>query len=339
MLTKKSSEPQSIALVLLCLMIAFLAACASAPTPTPTIPPGPTVAPMASTTQTLELVWNIHGDPNPLVVPIGIAVDSDGYVYVVDSGNERVQKFDRNGKFVTMWGFKGNGDGQFSFDGGGVIGIDTENNLYVGDNGNYRVQKFDRNGKFLTKWGSPGSGEGQFGFITSLKIDRQNHVYVLDTDYHHVEVFDGSGKFLNRWGKKGYVDGTFYYESSLAIDSHGQIWIAGATSFPPSPLQVFDSNGKWLKGYNPGLVGNSVTQFYEIIFDQQDNIYVSDQNNRRIVKFDSHGNWLGAWGGYGNQDGHFDKMEGIYVDKDGFIYVADRKNNNVQKFRQASPQR
>jgi tripartite motif-containing protein 71 len=43
------------------------------------------------------------------------AVDSKGFVYVVDAGNKRVQKFDSNGTFITKWGSEGKGDGQFDY--------------------------------------------------------------------------------------------------------------------------------------------------------------------------------------------------------------------------------
>ena len=47
--------------------------------------------------------------------PNGVATDSSGNVYVADTDNNRIQKFDSNGNFITKWGFDGDGDGQFKF--------------------------------------------------------------------------------------------------------------------------------------------------------------------------------------------------------------------------------
>src|SRR6476620_4036259 len=72
--------------------------------------------------------------------PLGIAVDLQGNnVYVVDSGNNRIQKFDSNGKYITQWGTKGSELGQFSsaFD----IAI-SSSKIYVTDTGNNNVQVF-----------------------------------------------------------------------------------------------------------------------------------------------------------------------------------------------------
>ena len=93
--------------------------------------------------------------------PWGIAVDRvRGYVYVVDSANFRVQKFDMNGEFIMSWGSFGNGDGQFYFPRG--VAVDqTDGFVYVVDMGNHRIQKFDTSTnvlpQLLTKWG--GSAE------------------------------------------------------------------------------------------------------------------------------------------------------------------------------------
>jgi RHS repeat-associated protein len=68
-----------------------------------------------------------------------MAADSQGNVYVADSGNRRIQKFDSSGTFLTKWGSYGSGDGQF-IDPWGVA-VDTQG-IYVTDTGNHRIQKF-----------------------------------------------------------------------------------------------------------------------------------------------------------------------------------------------------
>jgi streptogramin lyase len=72
--------------------------------------------------------------------PIGIAVDKWDNVYVADTGNNRVQKFDCNGNFITMWGSTGRGNGQFVLP--GDVAVDSMGIVYVADTGNDRIQKF-----------------------------------------------------------------------------------------------------------------------------------------------------------------------------------------------------
>jgi DNA-binding beta-propeller fold protein YncE len=70
-----------------------------------------------------------------------MAVDSSGNVYVGDFGeNNRVQKFDSNGNFITKWGSSGSNDGQFLDPLG--IAVDSTGNVYVVDSGHSRIQVF-----------------------------------------------------------------------------------------------------------------------------------------------------------------------------------------------------
>jgi len=110
--------------------------------------------------------------------PVGIALDSSGYVYVSDQFNARIQKFTSAGTFVTKWGSYGSGDGQFSYPTG--IAVDSSNNVYVADSSNDRIQKFTSGGTFVTKWGSYGSGDGQFDYPSGIAVDSSIYVYVAD---------------------------------------------------------------------------------------------------------------------------------------------------------------
>ena len=108
----------------------------------------------------------------------GVATDSSDYVYVSNSDTMseidtmEIQKFDSNGNFITKWGSKGYGDGQFYLPFG--IAVDSLDNVYVAEYGNNRIQKFDSNGNFTTKWGSTGNGDGQFNGPRGIAVDSSN---------------------------------------------------------------------------------------------------------------------------------------------------------------------
>ena len=82
---------------------------------------------------------------------------------MADLYNNRIQKFDANGTFITKWGSYGSGDGEFSDPRG--ITVDSAGYLYVSDYWNNRIQKFDSSGTFITKFVfSQGSGMGNSGW-------------------------------------------------------------------------------------------------------------------------------------------------------------------------------
>jgi hypothetical protein len=94
--------------------------------------------------------------------PCGIAVDYDGYVYVTDCGNNRVQVFDqRSGAFVTKWGQYGTADGQLKSPQGFCL-LGTSG-MVLADRDNHRIQRLTaRTGYFCNSVGEQGSAEGQF---------------------------------------------------------------------------------------------------------------------------------------------------------------------------------
>jgi tripartite motif-containing protein 71 len=85
--------------------------------------------------------------------PQGIAVDSLGHVYVVDTINNRIEVFNTNGTFITKWGSQGSGDGQFN--GPTAIAIPRDTTVYVSDSGNHRIQHFAINGWLVNANGTP----------------------------------------------------------------------------------------------------------------------------------------------------------------------------------------
>jgi len=146
--------------------------------------------PTLSSNETYHFVkeWGSNGTAEgQFQYPQGIATDSSDNVYVVDSGNNRIQKFSSNGNFITKWGSSGTGDGQFDRPTG--IATDSSDNVYVAEFGNDRIQKFDSSGSFITEWGSEGIVEWQFDDPFNIAIDSINNAYVADTGNNRVEVF------------------------------------------------------------------------------------------------------------------------------------------------------
>ena len=94
-----------------------------------------------SSSPTILHKWGVTGvDEGNFTHPDSVAADSMGNVYVADTDNNRIQKFDSKGKFVTKWGSHGPSDGQFRTPNG--IAVDSKGNIYVADTYNDRIQKF-----------------------------------------------------------------------------------------------------------------------------------------------------------------------------------------------------
>jgi DNA-binding beta-propeller fold protein YncE len=156
--------------------------------------------------------------------PNGIAVDSQGNVYVTDEHRHDVQVWDKEHKFARKWGSLGDGDGQLNRPAG--IAVDSQDHIIVADGLNNRILKFTPDGKVIAKWGSAGSDDGQFNLPWGVGVDLQDNVYVADWRNDRVQKFTADGKFLARFGSSGDATGQLSRPSDVAVDAEGNVYVA-----------------------------------------------------------------------------------------------------------------
>jgi DNA-binding beta-propeller fold protein YncE len=120
--------------------------------------------------------------------PTFVSVDPAGNVYVTDTINSRIQKFDPDGKYLTKYGERGNGWGMFDKPKGSAL--DSFGNLYAVDSGWSNVQIFNDKQQILLFFGGRGSIPGLLGNPTAIAIDKNNRIYVGDSLNHRIEVYD-----------------------------------------------------------------------------------------------------------------------------------------------------
>jgi tripartite motif-containing protein 71 len=148
-----------------------------------------------STSGELLPSWGDTGDPDVALCTRsqmyrvrGVAVDEDGYVYVVDSWHHRIQKFTSDGVFVTCWGSQGDGPGEFLYPFG--VGVDEVGHVFVADTNNHRIEMFSNTGVYLTEWGEKGTADGQFKWPPMVAANASgSEVYVADMANHRVQAF------------------------------------------------------------------------------------------------------------------------------------------------------
>ena len=262
--------------------------------------------------------------PGSFLSPQHLAFDSENNLYVTDLGNARVQKFDSNGNFLSEWGSVGIASGQFGHPSG--IAISGES-VFVVDNRNHNVQKFDLDGNFITKWGSYGSDDGSFKSPRGITISDDKFVYVVDSGNARIQKFTFDGEYVSHFGQSGKLGGNFITPVDIAINSD-KIFVTDSSH---NRINIFDLNGKFFGTINDSAGGFQITP-EGIIFDDQNNFYISDYRNNRIIQYNEFGMSVSIFGQSGINDGEFKFPKDVAISKDGYLFVTDTQGHRIQKF-------
>jgi len=126
------------------------------------------------------------GEPGEFKIPNSLCVDKQGFLYVSDTHNWRIQKLTRDGEPVWTKGTPGYRLGQFGRPRG--IRVDDDGLIYLVDGATEIVQMFDREGQTLMRFGGPGNRPGSLGLPSSLAIDRSSIPYFKKYVHKDFEV-------------------------------------------------------------------------------------------------------------------------------------------------------
>jgi tripartite motif-containing protein 71 len=213
--------------------------------------------------------------------PLGdLAVDGEGNVYVVDYGNHRVQKFDKDGQFLTKWGTQGSAESQF--DSPGFIAVNSQGEVFVSELGNARVQKFDASGTFLTQLQDL-KAEGEWAVPAGIAIDGYDNLYVIVQGPNHILMFSNSDNFIKKLDiTQDVILDPIYQPAGIAVDEQNNFVI---TDYHNGTVRRIDDGGLLLAQF-PGSDAEyaQLVHPWDVSNDDLGNVYVTDPVQGVVLK-------------------------------------------------------
>jgi tripartite motif-containing protein 71 len=221
------------------------------------------------------------GGPNGMNYDRAIAYDpNDRTIYVADTDNQSIKKYDLSGNFICAVGVFGTGLGQFNEPQG--LDVGSDGTVYIADSLNQRIQVLAPNSctpssTFGTKGTNP---DGNFLFVRSVEVDpTDGTLWTVDQTLGVVEHFSTTGQWLNSFGSKGSATNQFNQPSDIVLDGN-YVFISDTATHN---IKIWTKQGQFVEAY--GGFGTALGKFkgpYGMAFAPDGNLYVMEQQNDRI---------------------------------------------------------
>lgn len=167
--------------------------------------------------------------------------------------------------------------------------------------------------------------------VSGIGVDRRDRVYVFTRGAHPMIVFDRDGAFLGSWG-----EGMFSRPHAVTMGPDDTIYL---TDDGDHTVRKCTLDGRVLlvigtpNAPAPRLSGRPFNRPTHVAVAPDGSLYITDgYGNARVHRFSPEGRLLASWGEPGTDPGQFNLPHNICVDREGYVYVADRENYRVQVF-------
>lgn len=259
-----------------------------------------------------------EAEDGKFLAPAGIAIDQQGNIYVADTGNNRLQKFDKQGKFLAKI-VSSEKSGLLVAPRG--VAIDREENIYLACTD--KILKFNKASQQSGSFGSHSADDGNHlanPYQMAIKTDGQ--LLVADRSALRLKVFTKEPKFVGYFGPQ-HLPAHVIAPKGVATDNQGHVYITTEDNH----VYKFDASGKNIL-LRFGSYGSKEGEFdrpHDITINHQGEIFVADSGNHRVQVFDARGKFI-------TQFGQVDYLGGLTVDLQNNVYLVDSGNNYVLKF-------
>jgi DNA-binding beta-propeller fold protein YncE len=252
-----------------------------------------------------------------------------------DSKNEaglHSQFFER----AQVIGARGVGIGEFNKP--RSVAVDWSDNVYAVDMTG-RVQKFSPDGKFLLTWQMP---ETEMGKAKGMGRDRDGNILVVEPHYQRVNHYAPDGTLVAQWGCRGTNAGCFILPRGIAQNSQGEFFVSEymgaervqrfAVNVQSPKSKVQSQEARPTNPHTPSAGARENTNWPYARSDAPLTSLPQQHAGSETGAPQRDTSLLQVIGRAGTGPGEFNRAEGICVDAQDRLYVADSCNHRIQIF-------
>lgn len=171
----------------------------------------------------LDLIIGRRGRyPGEFASPMGITVDSEGCIFVADTGNSRLQKLNPAGLPL----FQVSSPKDRILHGPQGVATDRYDNCYVADTFSHCIVKFDNVGREVSRFGKYGNKQGEFYEPQDLAVDFHGYIYVIEMGNNRLQVFDMNESFTECIDCSSSRVGGLRSPTGIATGPNGEVYVA-----------------------------------------------------------------------------------------------------------------
>lgn len=272
-----------------------------------------------------HLLYNIYGfRESKLLKPMAVFYDNNNRtLYISNTEGNKVEVFNSKGDYQFSFGGFGSLPGQLSYPYG--IARMADGSLLVAEAGNQRIQRFTPQGQYM---GIFLQQPNPYHIVKPgpLYIDSRGNIYVADLSGNKVVVLNEKGKVVRVFDRVQYPHG-------IAVDEKNNLIYITNSGSQEVEVYRLDKDSKIpersITGYPDGSGNKKFGVVRGIAVDRKGKLFVLDSLAGSVNVFDAKGIYSFSFGSAGYDDGQMLYPNGIDVDDEGKIYVADWANNRV----------
>ncbi len=289
------------------------------------------VAAQEPKTSPVQFLFEFPGEPVSglaLSEPHAIAIDDKGTIYLADTGNNRVLKFDKKGRFLDIVG--GFGWRQEEFDRPVDLSARSLLDVFIVDFNNERIERYDRDLNYISSLHSDeNTGESrQFGFPVSVDISKHGELFICDSESDRILKLNSFGTAVLSFGDFNEGEGRLQSPAHIEVTDEDLVYVSDDKA---GEIVVFDYYGNFVRRLGSQILAGPAGLTW-----RAGRLYVTDVSENQVVVFDKTDRVVAAWGARSALLGGFDQPVDVAVFEEN-IYVLDSNNGRVQVFHLLEP--